>query len=368
MLSYYGVDTYQRNLYVCASGLRASIKTVDFLYNDTGGLLANLRVLRIRDKAYPNERSKPLWAVETSEPLRMWFDPLWGIVSDLYEEMNGFYTQRSEGLWLPASPFLSLNFGETEGYDALAAASGFIKRLSNLYGGLGDLTGRDYSEATEYTLFEQFQRLSQNETGASQIPSLILTDGLATGLVGTKTSISNKYVEWPATLAVDDRVRGFPQAQVTGNRRVIRYKISYAIPGILILAVLLVAFIAAIWIIASSAGSILTTMQRMYNQTSAGRLATNLLLDRSDPRQRTSEWINWNGAVQLSFGYIFAREKDHFVSVLEPSSDSNPEMAEEGAATGRSMPEVATAEHMPNTTAKDGPFVTESQRNDGRTG
>jgi hypothetical protein len=361
MLSYSGIDTYRRNLYVCASGLRASIKTIDFQYNGTGGLLANLRVLRIRDKAYPNERSKPLWAVETSEPLRMWFDPLWGIVSDLYEKMDGFYTQRSEGLWLPTSPFLILNFGEREGYDALAAASGFIKRLSNAYSsGLAILTDRDYSGEKEYTLFERYQRLSQNATGASQIPSLILTDGLAAGLVGTKTSISNKYVEWPATLAVDDRVRGFPQAQVTVNRRVIRYKISYAIPGFLVLAVLLVALVATIWIIASSAGLILTTMQRMYNQTSAGRLATNLLLDRSDPRQRTSEWMNGDGAVQLSFGHISAPEQDHFVSVLESSSGNNSKIAEsEGAPAGRSTPEAAKAKGVP--------LVTESERNDGRT-
>jgi hypothetical protein len=61
----------------------------------------------------------------------------------------------------------------------------------------------------EYALFERFQKLSENETGASLDPSLILTDGFAGGLVGTKTSISTKYVAWPASLAVDDTVRSF---------------------------------------------------------------------------------------------------------------------------------------------------------------
>lgn len=193
----------------------------------------------------------------------MWFDPLRCMVSDLYKKVDRFYTHRSEGLWLPTSPFLTLFLGQRDRYDALAAASGYIKRLSNLSGVFSDSSDPDYSGATDNALFERFQRLSQNQTVASQIPSLILTDGLAAGPVGTKTSISNKYVQWPATLGVDDRARRFPQMQVTVNRRVIRYKISYAIPAFFILTVLLVALVPAIWIIASSAGSVLTTMQKM---------------------------------------------------------------------------------------------------------
>ena len=381
MSSYSGVETHQKNLYACASGLRASIKTVDFQYNGTGGVFSNLEVLRIADKAYPDEESKPLWAVEHSYDRRMWFDPLWGIVDDRYETMDGFYTQRSEGLWLPTSPFLTMNFGETEGYDALAAVSGFVKRLGNLYGGLSSLTDRDYSGKYEYALFERFQRLSHNETVASQIPSLILTDGLAAGLVGTKTSISNKYVEWPASLAVDDRVRGFPRAQVTAYKRVIRYDIRYAIPGFVVLTVLLVALVGAIWVLISS-GSILGTMQNVYNQTSAGRLATNLLLPgRSDPKQPSRKWMRGDGALKLSFGHISAPEKDYFCTVLDAvtaestpdavTAESTPDVvtaeSTPDAATAESTPDAVTAESsLDDTTAEGGPSVTENLRNDGR--
>jgi hypothetical protein len=236
--------------------------------------------------------------------------------------MGGFYTLRAEKLWLPTSPHLTLNFGETEGYDSLAAVSGFTRRLGNLYGGLTD--NPDYSGKYEYTLLERFRRLSYNETVAAQIPSLILNDGLAAGLVGTKTSISTKYVEWPASLAVDDTVRGFPQASVIGYRRVIRYDLRYAIPGLVVLAILLLALGLAGGILLSSR-SIFRTMQNMYNQTSTGRLATNLLgPGRSDPKQPSREWVTEDGGLLLSFGHIRAPEKDHFCTVVEESSDAKP--------------------------------------------
>jgi hypothetical protein len=335
--TYSGVETDQRNLYICASGIRAAIKTVDFRYNGTGGEFLNLEVLQIRDKEYPDEESKPLWAVEHSYDKIMHFEPLWGIVDDLYETTDGFFTLRAEKLWLPTNPLLTGNFGETEGYDALAAVSGFIRRLGNLYGGLSSLFNRDYSGKYEYALFERFRRLSHNETVASQIPSLILTDGLAAGLVGTKTSISTKYVEWPASLAVDGTVRGLPQARVMTYKRVLTYDIRYAIPGLVVLAILLFAFVWASGILLLSR-SIFRTMQNMYNQTSTGRLATNLLLPgRSDPKQPSHEWVRGNGGSQLSFGHISPPENDHFCTIVGESSEAEPKsISRPGSGTGES--------------------------------
>jgi hypothetical protein len=325
--TYTGIETYRKNLYVCASSVRASIKTVTFSYNGTGGQFANLEVLRITDKVYPDEESKPLWAAEHSYDKAMRFDPLWGIVDDRYEKMgynDGFYTLRAEKLWLPTSPFLTLNFGEREGNDALAGASGFTRRLGNLYGGLSDLDGPDYSGQFDYTMLERFQRISHDQTVAAQIPSLILTDGLAAGLVGTKTSISTKYVQWPASLAVDDTDRGIPQASVIEYRRVIRYDLRYAIPGFIVLATLLLALVWAGGILVSSR-SILRTLKNMYNQTSTGRLATNLLhLGQSNPTQPSREWVKRDGRLPLSFGHITAPEKGHFCAVIEGSSDAKP--------------------------------------------
>jgi len=318
-----GIDIQQKNLYVCASAVRASIKTVEFRYNGTGGQFANLAVSRIADKVYPDEKSKPLWASESSRDKVMRFDPLWGIVDDRYETYDGFYSLRAEKFWLPTSPFLTLNFGFNEGYDALAAASTFTRRLGNLYN-RGITFGSDYTGHYDFTLLERFRPLSLNETSAAQIPSLIMTDGLAAGLVGTKTSISTKYVEWPASLAVDDTVRGFPRAQVIEYKRVLKYDLRYAIPGFVILAMSLVALTWACGILISSP-SIYRTMQHMYDQTSTGRLTTNLLRPgRSDPKQPSNEWAAGDGGLTLSFGRITAKEKDYFCTFFEDSVTGKP--------------------------------------------
>jgi hypothetical protein len=316
-----GMSTYSKNLYVCASSVRASIKSVDFRYNGTGGQLSNLEATGISDKVYPDEESKPLWAVESSWPKIMRFDPLWGMVDRRFEKFGGFNTLRAEKLWLPASPFLTDNFGETEGYDALAGASGFARRLGNLYGGLSDLDTPDYSGQYEYTLLERWHRLSHNEDTVSQIPSLIMTNGLAAGLVGTKTSISKKYVQYPASLAVDDTVRGYPQAHVTVYKRVIRYDIRYAIPSFIVLAILLLALVWCLAIFLTSR-LIIWTMQNMYNQTSTGRLATNLLRPgRSDPKQSTGGWTSEDGRLVLSFGQISPPERDYFCTIVNDTTD-----------------------------------------------
>jgi hypothetical protein len=110
-----------------------------------------------------------------------------------------------------------MSFGEREGLDSLAAASGFHRRLGNLYGRFSNLDSPDYTGQYDFALIERFQRLSSTADGAAQIPSLILTDGLAAGLVGTKTAISQQYVPWPASLAADNTSRGFPRAKVTST-------------------------------------------------------------------------------------------------------------------------------------------------------
>ena len=302
---------------MCASSVRAKIKSVELSYNGTGGQLSNLQATTIKDKVYPDEESKPLWSVENSRDKVMRYDALWGIVSDRYKEFAWFNTLRAESLWLPVSPFMSTNFGETEGYDALAGASGFARRLGNLYGGFSSLAGPDYSGQYDQPLASRWRRLSHTEEGASQIPSLILNNGLASGLVGTKTSISKKYVQFPASLAVDDTPRGYPQARVTVYQRVLRYDLRYAIPSFIVLAILLVALIWSLAILLTSR-LIIWTMQNMYNQTSSGRLATNLLRPgRGDPKQSTRDWTAGDGKVILSFGKISSPEKNYFCEILD---------------------------------------------------
>jgi hypothetical protein len=311
-------QVYRKNLYTCATGIRASIKQVHFLYNGTGSALENLRVERIVDKEYPDKRSQPLWAAEHSRNRTMRWDPLWGIVNDTYENYGydeGFYTIRAAKFWLATSPHQSTNFGELNGWDSLAAVSGYLRRLGNLYGALGDSSGPSYSGALDNSMLERFQRLTVDQERASTIPSLILTDGLAASLVGTKTAISSKMVVWPASLAVDDTVRGIPAARVVEYRRVIRYDLRYAIPAFLALAMLLIALLWAFGILAFSRATI-ALLRNMYNQTSAGRLATSLLLaEHANPKQSSNEWARNEGNLPLSFGQMTEKEKEYFCTL-----------------------------------------------------
>lgn len=314
--SYTGVTTRQKNVYVCASSLRAGIKTVTFRYNKTNGDFSDLVALDVRDKVYPPDDPEaiPLWASEHSYDLRMRFEPLWGLVSNEHERTtnsyeSGIYTHRAEKLWLPVSPFQDYGFGEVDGYDSLAMASGFARRLGALYN--EDLGAPDYSGDNDYALAARWQRLSGNASSASQIPRLIATDTLVSALVGTKKSTSRKYVEWPASLAVDedDSAGVLPSFQIQVYRRVVLYDLRYAIPGFVVLAILLVALVwsLVIFLVASPHGSFLLTMRDLYNQTSTGRLAAALLLrpeHHSDPRQSTSRWAKGDGLTVLRFGAV----------------------------------------------------------------
>jgi len=193
----------------------------------------------IKGKAYPNEKSKPLWAVETSGNIHMHFDPLWGIVNDGYETPDGLYTLRAAKLWLPATPRLSRNLGEHAGPGSLAAASSFVLKLSRTYSPQIFEETAQYTGELSFSLAERFRRLSANEMSASQIPSLILTDHLAAALVGTRAAIHDRPVGWPARLSVSDPPGGaIARAPVIPYRRVIRYDLRYAIPAIVVLALL----------------------------------------------------------------------------------------------------------------------------------
>ncbi|OSS43473.1 hypothetical protein B5807_11982 [Epicoccum nigrum] len=342
--SYTGVQMVQKNLYVCATAYKASIKTVRFRYNGTEAALPGLEVMDIAPKIYHNNASMPLWAVESSGNRSMNFDPLWGLVSKDYETTKGFDSSRSESLWLPTSPAMQVSLAQGDGGDALAATGGLLTRLAKLYEPwLGE---PDYSGDMEYALYQRWARLSQNQIAASQIPSLILTNYLAAVLVGTKTSFTSRYVDWPASMAVDDSVHGVPSAKVEVYRRIIQYDIRYAIPSFLVLALLSAALAGAIWS-ATTASSIVQVMQRSYNQTSPGRLATNLLLNSDDDAtQSPKTWIAAHGRSRLAFGKVIVPEDEWFCKILEedgPDSDAAAKTISEAAEAERGQLLAGTA-------------------------
>jgi hypothetical protein len=312
-----GSDVLQKTIYMCASGVRASIKSVDFRYNGTGNYLPNLEVVDIRDKVYDDEQSRPMWAVEASEPQRMTFDPLWGIVDDSYEVTEGFSTMRAEKLWLP--PAVTMSFGGRSGYDSLAAISAPALTLQGLYSALAD--NSQYTEDSNYMypLVERFAELSSNQSSASKIPSLIITDSLASLLVGTKTAIRSDPFPFPARLSVNDDPAGqLSRARVVVYRHALGYDLRYAIPGFAALVLLALTVVWAIYVVLFSRGRILATLTDMYNQSSTGRLAVGLLRPgRTDPTEPSKSWVHGDGGLKLKFGRIRHRMMDDFVVISE---------------------------------------------------
>ena len=113
-------------------------------------------------------------------------------------------------------------------------------------------------------------------------------------------------------------------------KRVLRYDLVYAIPSFVVLAILLLALIWSLAIFFTSRLRIFSTMQNMYNQTSAGRLATILLRPgRSDPKQSTGRWMSGDGRIVLGFGRISPPEKEYFCTIV--SHDGPPEVKHDTA-------------------------------------
>lgn len=284
---------YTQNLYVCATGLRASVKTVGFSVNGTASL-DQLKVTSIAHKSYPDNESMPLWAVEKSNMTISSFSPLWGIVDDRYEtDAEGLWTLRAKQLWLPAAKDRSVSISG----DSLAAPYIFQGALYSAYtestGGTQSAVGiADYSGKTNLALYKLWTDLSQTPGDASKIINLIFTELAATATVGTKgdaTTTASDSSSMPA---------------VTQYTKKIKYNLLYGIPAILILLAVVVIATAAFFMWMSARFS-LVMMRQLLNQTATGRVATNLLYPTlCDPAAGTKQWVAEAGQTKLSFAVV----------------------------------------------------------------
>lgn len=281
---------YTQNLYVCATGLRASVKTVGFSVNGTSSL-DQLKVISVADKTYADNASMPLWAVEKSNLTIGVFSPLWGMVDDRYENADGVWTLRAKQFWLPAGKDLSVYISA----DSLAAPKVFQAALYSTYtesmGESSKTTGiADYSGKTNLALYKLWTQLSQTPAAASKIINLIFTEIAATATVGTKQ------------VATDGSSSSVPP--VTQYTKKIKYNMLYGIPAVIILAVVAIVVSAALlmWLLSRFS---LAMMRQLLNQTATGRVATNLLYPSlCDPAAETKQWVAEAGQAKLSFALV----------------------------------------------------------------
>lgn len=283
---------WTQSLFVCSSGIRASVKRVRFSINGTSSL-DNLQVTGVEDKVYKDNASRPLWGVENTYKGISDAKPLWGMVDSKFESSPDLFTWRAERFWLPAT---LIRTGVIWNIDSLAAPSVFGASMADTYSGSTWSSGSansllDYSGAQNMALNHLWQSLSASPSTASMIINLIFTEILATATVGTKSAL----------MTASDRALSSPDHFVQ-YRKKLQYNILYAIPALLILLITLIVLFILPFCLATRFSP--EAISLLLNQTSTGRLITNYQYpDLCAVDAKTSEWCRVAGDTELQLPF-----------------------------------------------------------------
>lgn len=289
-------SSWSKPMYSCAMSLKAIIKSVTFSYNTTADF-AGLAVRSIEDKKYDNEAEYPIWAVENlSDMGQFWMMPLWGLVS---REVADNFTH--DQLRTVQKPFLFLPRRTT-----LARATGpSVQSHQNLAGiefpdagldaipsmAVGALGTMDYTGEGNLALAQKWSTLSKSAESMTRALDLVWTDYAANAVVGTKGSPGLE----PGSAIL---------RPVATYRTAIRYDLTYAVPAIMILAIL--ALISALVLASLLLGrTTVAKMKRYLNATSCGRSmvsAKNRPPTAVDNDTPTKEWIESQGRTSIIVG------------------------------------------------------------------
>lgn len=223
-------------LYSCATGVKATVKSVSFKFNGTDDL-NGLKVVGIRGKTYPDNHSMPLWGVENSGMLLNDIQPLWGLVSPKSAGQLGLSTVRQEHLWLPGTTGGDV-FSTDPYYQNLPGVGFYKTALAGTYGvAAGSIGFFDYSGASDMPILRQWQQLSRTSDGTSQILDLIWTDIAANYVLGTR-SMATSSAGGNSTNEPDTSTNN---VSVIFYGHKIRFHILYGIPAFLTLAMTLLS-------------------------------------------------------------------------------------------------------------------------------
>lgn len=287
-------------VYSCASSVTASIKTVTFQYNGTD--LSALKAAKIDPKEYPTPADLPLWGVENMHNLTIGnAQPLWGVLGRANATVEDRLKQNvttiaQEKLHLPGlvddltyaltgalldSSRIGQNLPGISFYaQALQSAFNIARPSPFAYG--------DYSGQTGLALFAKWQQLSKSAADASQIINLVWTDLAANAIVGTKGWGLTSVAAGLAKRATDGGHTGM--VPVTAFRKQVRYRIPFAVPAFVVLAVALAVFVTVAVLLATRRTG-LTTLRRLIDATSPGRLISQKLWPEEAYGLNTKEWV-----------------------------------------------------------------------------
>jgi hypothetical protein len=230
--------------------------------------------------------------------------PLWGIIGSAnstpadYMSIDNISTILQESLYLPGYmdqyyfdygfsqsdvTFLGQNLPGVDFYSqALATALSISSPCVATYQGYAD-----YSGMTSLALFAKWQNLSRSADTASTILNLVWTDAAANSVVGTKgwglTSGSNQQVLVPVTV----------------YRKVILYRLPFAIPAFIVLAAA-IAVLATLILLTLTRKTGVGRMRVLLRATSAGRIIGMSLWPEKRLERGTKEWIAAVGTRSVS--------------------------------------------------------------------
>ncbi|EAW25673.1 uncharacterized protein NFIA_044920 [Aspergillus fischeri NRRL 181] len=273
-------------LYICASAVKASLKTVSFRYNGTG--LDGLSITSLSQKTYP---SPPLWAVEdlpdrTLEEVQ----PLWGILpsnTTSPEPAVNLSTIASTSLYLPGyidpttTPFTGLAPVPVSTGQNLPGVDFYTQALYRALS-ISRPAGQpfaDYAGWTSLALYAKWQTLSTTAAGAAKILDLVWTDFAANAMVGTRA------------VAEHNQVR-----PVTVFERRIRYRLPYAVPGIVVLAATL-GIVAGLVVLGCMRRTGISRLKGFLEKTAVGRVLGLVLL--GEEEEMGMDWVSKVGGKRV---------------------------------------------------------------------
>lgn len=283
--------------------MSASIKLVDFQINGTANL-DNLIIENVRDVEYASDNDLPTWAIENTYRKIAAMDPYWGLISSEAANTANVSTVRQSKFRLPANAASAFG-GTTLIEDAAAGNRAPFAALADIFGDFNDVIpgAQDYTGASNYLLYLQWQRLLANGANPGKIVDLIWTDLMANNLVSARSTLS--------TAADQDQMQRRDTSSSTSYamRPAAQYSIGisydwrYAIPALIFGCVYAALFVWSL-IMFLTRNLSLEILRHMLNQTSAGRAITT---ERSQANNeidvaRTPVWARIKGDEAVRIG------------------------------------------------------------------
>jgi hypothetical protein len=317
-------DTWTQPIYTCVSASRATIKTVTFLYNGTGGL-SGLHIINATEKSYPNTSSMPVWGVEDSGLVYRQITPLWGLLNPAFAGKPNISSVRKESLWLPG--FTSILSSVVDSTMNIPGASFYSTIMAYIYRELLDGSSKiqeihDYTGYAQFALYQKWLELGQTPRQSADIINLIWTDIAANAVVGTRGWLSQ--APGSNTPRPQDQSSPHKVRDVTLFERSTRYHIVYAVPAVLLLFLtLIMSLTTAILVLLRRTG--LNRMKWFLNQTSLGRNLTALLYSDVSSQQSTQKaWAKKDAhrLVTVALDRPYAGSQLGIVTCTQPKEDT----------------------------------------------